>query len=462
MMSMALLRHSVLESHASTLLSAPWVYLLALVLAPVALAAIVVIWRRPALGVALSLILIAIPAQAGAEHQLANISAADVASAVFVGLVAIKVLAVGDGGRLNSWVVLPPVVFLVAGGAATLMAYDPVASLFGLVRFAQIFVVVPIATYLALQSRRDLRLILGVVLALGLVEGAVGTFQALTGTGASIAGSSVRAVGTLGEEGVMSMAMLVTYAMIAAMALYAGLRDWRRWLGPLLALALCLPLVVSLSRGYWIAAVVGVMVVLLLSQPRRAATLAVAGVFTLVIVAGFASNGSGVLEERFYSIFNSFSSSTADQSVKDRYALWTASVEMWTDHPLTGVGLKNFPAFMNTYIPLSFSGSSGASSTEVLSPHNMYMLVLAEQGFLGIMAFLAYFLSLGAAALAKLRSLEKSSTEGIFGLFVMGFLATYLTSSLYGDFGGSTMVLDAVLFGGLIWVASGVEPVEEK
>jgi O-antigen ligase len=148
--------------------------------------------------------------------------------------------------------------------------------------------------------------------------------------------------------------------------------------------------------------------------------------------------------------------------VKDRYALWTASVEMWTDHPLAGVGLKNFPTFMNTYIPLSFSGSSGASGHEILSPHNMYMLVLAEQGFLGIMAFLAYFLSLGAAALAKLRSLEKSSTEGIFGLFVMGFLATYLTSSLYGDFGGSTMVLDAVLFGGLIWVASGVEPVEEK
>jgi len=205
-----------------------------------------------------------------------------------------------------------------------------------------------------------------------------------------------------------------------------------------------------------------VVVVLFLSHPRKAAVVVVAGGLAVAMLAGFAGEGSGILEERFTSIFTSFSSSTADQSVKDRYALWTAAVGMWTNHPVTGVGIKNFPIFMNTYIPLSFAGGTGESSVEIMSPHNMYMLVLSEQGFLGILAFLGFLSSLGAGAAWRLGNFDKSSTEGIFGLVVLGFLATYLTSSLYGDFGGSTMVLDAVLFGCLIWLASGVTPVEER
>lgn len=449
--------------------SGPYVYLLALLLVPAVLAAVVVVWKRPALGAAGTLILLLIPQRTGGEGQaLAHISAADVASAFFAGLVALRVLASGDLGRLNSWVVLPVAGFLAAGSVATIMAYDPVLSLSGLIRFAQIFVVVPLATYLALQSRRDLWLILRTVLALGLIEGAVGTYQFLTATGAGYAGSTVRAVGTFGGAGVMGMAMVVAYAMIAAVALYAGLRDRRRWLGLGLVVALSFPLVFSLSRGYWIAAAVGIVVILFLSEPRRATALVVAGGISLAILAGITSEDSGLLGERFSSIFTSFSSG-ADQSVQDRYTLWGASLEMWTDHPLTGVGIKNFPNFKATYTSLSFTGSSGKYTpeggfeyTEILSPHNMYMLVLAEQGFLGILAFLALLLSLGVAGLRGLQGLEGSSIEKVFGLLALGFLATYLTSSLYGDVGGSTMVLNAVLFGCLIWVASGVGPVEEE
>lgn len=462
MMSLALMRHSTLVPHLDSSLPQPYLYVLAFLLVPVASAAALVVWRRPALGVALVLLLLLLPESIGVGGQaLGDISPADVASALVAGLVFVKAVFVGDEGRLSSWVVLPPAAFLVAGGVATIMAYDTSLSIVGLIRFAQIFAVVPVATYLALQSKKDLRLILGVILGLGLVQGAVGTYQYLTGTGAGFAGTTVRAVGTLGESGVMAMAMLVTYAMITAVALYAGLRDGRRWLGLLIALALVIPLAASLSRGYWIAAAVGVVVVLLLSRPSQAAVLVVAGALALAVLAGSAGEGSGVVEERFSSIFSSFDSSTADQSVKDRYALWEASVGMWTDHPITGVGIKNFANLMHAYLPLSFAGSSGISPTEIASPHNMYMLVLAEQGFLGIMAFIGFLISLGTAALYRLTTVDRGSTEGVFGLAALGFLAAYLISSLYGDFGGSTMVLDAVLFGGLMWMASGVEPLEK-
>jgi O-antigen ligase len=380
---------------------------------------------------------------------------------------AVRVLVVGDRGRLSSWVVLPLAGFLVAGSAATFAAHDPVISLSGLIRFTQLFVVVPLATYLAIESKRDLKLILGTVLALGVLEGAIGVYQFVSGTGAGFAGSTVRAVGTFGAYEVMGMAIVVTYAVIAAAAIYVGLSGRRRWWGLLLAVALCFPLAFSLSRGFWIAAAVGVVAVLALSDLKKAVPFVVAGMLALIILINVTSGSSGVLAERFSSLFCS-SCSEPDQSIKDRYALWGASLDMWTDHPLTGVGIKNFAYFRDTYVPLSFAGSSGKYDVgggfryaEILSPHNMYLLVLAEQGLLGILAYLVLFLSLGVAALRRLGSLRESPTERVFGLSSLGFLASFMMWNVYSDVGGATMVLDSVILGGLVWLASGAKLAEE-
>jgi len=148
--------------------------------------------------------------------------------------------------------------------------------------------------------------------------------------------------------------------------------------------------------------------------------------------------------------------------------MWQAAWDMWVDHPLTGVGLKNFPYFRDLYTPLSFSGgsdiadpSSGFRRVELLSPHSLYLLILAEQGLFGAFAYGVLFLSLGIAGFRRLLNIEEPSVQRVFGLFTLGFLASYLASSVYGDVGGSTTVLDAVLFGGLVWLASGMK-LEER
>ncbi|MBV9454357.1 MAG: O-antigen ligase family protein [Rubrobacter sp.] len=425
------------------------------------------VWERPALGLAGAVLLMAVPWHTGEEGEgLVHVTLSDLAVVFLVGIIAVRTLVIGDQGRLRSWILLPLAGVVVAGSAATLTASDPVTSISGLVRYTELFVVVPLATYLALESRRDLKLNLAVIIAIGLLEGAIGVYQFLTETGAGFGvEGNIRAIGTFGAYDISGLAAIVTYALVGATATFAGLRDRRRWWVLLLMLALVFPLVFSLSRGAWISAAVGVLTVVALNNWKKAALVVLVGGLAITMASGIIIGSSDVAAERFASIYSA--TSDPDQSVGDRYAMWQAARDMWVEHPLTGVGLKNFSHFRDVYTPLSFSGSSDISDLEggfqrvaLLTPHNLYYLILSEQGLVGIFAYSILFLSLGIAAFKNFSKTEEHSIQRIFALFSLGFLASYLTARVYGDVGGGTMVLDT-LFGGVLWLASGKQMSEE-
>lgn len=434
----------------------------------VATVAALQVWERPALGVAAVVLLIAVPLGTTEEGRGISVTLPDIAAAFLAGIVALRTLVAGDLRRLRSWVLLPLAGVVIAGSIVTAAAADPGESFIGLVRYVEIFVVVPAATYLAIRSRRDLWLILGSVVVIGVVEGVLGTYQYFTGTGAEYGESGSRAVGTFGAYGIMGMAHVVTYALLVAAAAFAALRGGNRYPALLLAVALAFPLAFSFSRGYWIAAVVGVVTILALTNRRMLVAFVLAGCLALgaLSVSGDPEDQSNSLTSRLTSIYSVESS--PDQSVKDRYALWQASREMWADHPLTGVGLKNFPYFRDSYVPLDFSGGSdiadpgsGYRRVELLSPHSLYWLILSEQGLAGALAYGTLFLTLGVAGIRRLRAVRGAPVEKVFGLSCVAFLSCYLVSSIYGDIGGTTEMLNSVFLGGLVWFASGVELDEE-
>lgn len=421
------------------------------------------VWERPALGLAGAICLIAVPWPPEGEGREVEVTLPDLAAVAIVGIVVLRLLVYGDGGgRLRSWVMLPAAGVVVAGAVATVAAEDPSVSLFGLVRFAQIFAIVPVVTYLSLRDRLDLKLVLGGVVVLGLFEGGLGIYQYATGTGAEYGEASSRAVGTFGAYGIMGLAQVVTCAILVLAAIYATVRDGRRFVALSLLAVLVLPLVFSFSRGSWLAAIVGVATVLALSSWRKLALFVATGLVAVSLSFAVGGDGANGLTERFTSIFSVASS--PDQSVQDRYAMWEAARGMWTDQPLTGIGIKNFPYLRDSYAPLRFSGGSdiadpgvGFRRVELLSPHSLYWLILSEQGLVGAFAYGAFFASLGAAGVMRLGKLKMGSTERVLGLVSIGFLTSYLFDSIYGDIGGSTEVLFAILLGCVMWLASGVD-----
>jgi hypothetical protein len=347
-----------------------------------------------------------------------------------------------------------PVVGIAVAAAG---ADSPSTALVGMVRYCQIFVLVPVSVLVLIRDRRDFRLLAWSFVGLALWQGSIGIQQYLTGTGASYMGEDIRAVGTFGPTDVMGMATVVSYGLVAAVGLALGARTAARRTPALLcALALLLPLALSFSRGAWIATVVACGAQVLLAGVRRAVRLfAVTAAAAVVLVGGFGV-GTQLLQERMSSITQV--ADAPDQSVTDRYTMWAAAVDMWSEHPATGVGLKEFPVHRDSHASLALSSGSdtaGAGAAfkrqPLLSPHNMYLLVLSEQGLTGLVALAGGWIALLLLALRRLGRGARTRPGPDCGLVACGLLGWQLVDFVYADIGGPSTVLTAVVIGLAAW-----------
>ncbi|MFE3663074.1 O-antigen ligase family protein [Streptomyces sp. NPDC059164] len=354
---------------------------------------------------------------------------------------------------------LPAVAFAVA----TVTAADPAAALPGLVRYLQVFVLVPAAVFLLLRDAYGFRVVAGSLVLLAVVQGVTGVHQYVTGTGASYMGEDIRAVGTFGPSDIMGMATVVAYGLLAAAA--CALRTPRSapaWLRPcaaVLAVALIVPLTLSFSRGVWIATAAAALVALALSGRRQALTsLAVLGAAGVVLVGGFGI-GSEMIADRAASVTRV--TSTPDRSVSDRYAMWSAAGAMWREQPVTGVGLKGFPDHRDAHASIGLSSGSDTAGAgqdfrrqALLSPHNMYLLVLGEQGLVGLTALVGSWAAILAGAVRRLW-LARSRGDAALdcGLVAVALMTWQSVNFLYADIGGPTTVLSGVVLGLAAWWA---------
>ncbi|MFE2035969.1 O-antigen ligase family protein [Streptomyces scopuliridis] len=404
--------------------------------------------------------LLAVPSAPAGDGSAGSGSVADAASGLLVLHCLVRVLR--DRARpLTRTAALVLGLPVLGVTVAAITAHDPASSLPGVARYLQIFVLVPGALLLLLRDRRDFRLVAGSVVVLALVQGAVGVTQYLTGTGASYMGEEIRAVGTFGPTDVMGMATVVAYGLVICVgfALSPGAEGRGRHVARVrraVALGcaglLAVPLALSFSRGAWIATAVAVALQLTLSGPRRAVVVAlVAGALGVVLVGGLGI-GSQMINERVDSITRV--TDAPDQSVTDRYTMWAAATGMWREHPVTGVGLKGFPAHRDSHASLALSAASdtegaglGFQRQPLLSPHNMYLLVLSEQGLLGIVALAGSWAALLVRALRRLPGAHRSRTGADCGLAVTGLLVWQLVDFSYADIGGPSTVLTAVMLG---------------
>jgi O-antigen ligase len=329
------------------------------------------------------------------------------------------------------------------------------ASIVGFVRYSELFVLVPVAVAMSLRDRLDVRLVAGAIVAVTVVEGAVGVYQYLTGTGAAYAGQYVRAVGTFGADQVLALGAIIGYGLIVTLALGLALRGRARIALLAAAAFLVLPLGLTLSRGAWIATACAVLVLLVVANWRVATVLvgmAALAVAILMLGAGGASS-SGTLDERVTSIVSS--GSEPDQSVRDRYALWHAAIAIWADHPVVGVGLKDFAEYRDSYASVSLSAgsdvgdrTSGVSREPLLSAHNQYLMVLSEQGTVGVLAFGGLLVTLGLGAVRRRPALLPAAEERFLDLAAPAVMVWTLIDFAYGDIGaGPTSVLLAVVLG---------------
>jgi len=174
---------------------------------------------------------------------------------------------------------------------------------------------------------------------------------------------------------------------------------WTKWV---LSAILVIYLVRTGSRAAWIAVAAGFCAfgTIRMFQWKKLAwskilkyTGLVLGILSLAI---FQSDTRSKFIERWQELFH-----WQQGSVLVRYKIWNSTCMMIAQHPF-GVGLGQFShSFYKYRDPLEYKVSQGRV---VDHPHNSWLLILAEAGWLAFVLFLALVGYIGIALLQKIRA----------------------------------------------------------
>ena len=184
------------------------------------------------------------------------------------------------------------------------------------------------------------------------------------------------------------------------------------WIEPLLAVGLAaqvIGLLLTLTRGAWLALIAGIITATTLI--RRKAPYMVTGAL-IAIVAIMAVQNDRV-RQKVASIPQNIHGAT-DVNVGTRFVLWDVSWQLIKKHPLLGVGMGDFSSEAEQLV-----GHRHVQT--VTDSHNIYLQVLTTRGLVGFVPFAVFWFVL-------FRILRRTRTEfgdrrGFAWHFVTGTIA---------------------------------------
>lgn len=313
-----------------------------------------------------------------------------------------------------------------------ILAVDRAGAYF--VRMAPLFFVAFIAT-----NKRDLYRLLGIAGSSLCVAELVIIWQKVNGAS---------------PDGFFSNAMMMAGAFSQWIPLFAilAIRVWGRTdknrvfcmvtlIGLFLGIA---ALVFNRTRGAWIAVAVSVGLIAMVNFKENK---------RIVLVGCIAASGLLIIVNQYYDIINRLMTifMLDYQSNSERLLLWHSAWQMFLDHPLTGVGAENFSfQYLTNYM-------SPLAKERLGHAHSNFFQILAEQGLLGILAFIYMFWVI-----------LKEAWKGIARKSIWGEMLFYLTIGLLiqgmteYNFGNAVVIRMYWFLVGISTVGMYLELKEEK
>ncbi len=295
--------------------------------------------------------------------------------------------------------------FLILYGVmafSTLQASSLEYSLKELLKWGEVLLVYLVVC--TIVGRKEMPWVVGSLLLAGAIEGLLGVYQFLTGSGPehfTVMGRFVRAYGHFMQPNpfggymglVMPLALATSFGLVLDRSLSSGLAC-------LIAAGVTgSALLMSWSRGAWLGAISALIVLALLMDKRFAL-----GLGLLILILGMLIRPP--LEwflVRFQDLaftpgledLRTAEVTDENYAVIERLAHWDAALRMWRDHFWLGVGIGNYEPVYRSYALPRWPEPLGHA-------HNYYLNIAAETGFIGLLAYLFFWGWVFAQALKAL------------------------------------------------------------
>jgi O-antigen ligase len=217
-------------------------------------------------------------------------------------------------------------------------------------------------------------------------------------------------------------------ALPLGLAMLFGARAaWERWLSGAILAGLALIVGQTSSRGAWVAAFVGIVLMAVLNRRtifgviRRRPVLSAGGVVVALASVAFSFN-SGLLSKGTSALFDTSGSTTIAQ----RLHFWRTTVRMAGDKPLLGFGMDGYRLTFPHFASAKFIDIWGYDLS-VTGPHNTFMAHLYWGGWPALAAFVAVVV---LAAIAFARAFRRLR-DGELGDLALPFAAVAITGLAY-------------------------------
>lgn len=236
-----------------------------------------------------------------------------------------------------------------------------------------------------------------------------------------------------------------------------GLSAFGRWAFAL-TLALCagllmLALGLTFSRGAWLGALIGLVLMPLALGGRLARlSLVVIALAVLVLALGGVNLLPQPLQSRLASITRAFAFvdpatvmvTPENFAVVERMAQMQAGWDMFVSHPLTGVGPGNFNVAYADYSTPPWYGARGHA-------HNYYLNTAALLGLVGLVAYLALVGGMAYRAFARARRAQSLFWRSV-GVGCCGIIAAVAGHNLFENLHALNMGIQLAAAWALVWL----------
>lgn len=247
-----------------------------------------------------------------------------------------------------------------------------------------------IADYLS-RNPKNLKYILNGYMISALAIAMMGIYN-FFGTSGNVSGFSFesRASG-IQNQGVETFAFsLIPGFLTAFHYIITARRNSVRWLNIALMLVFAIGMILSGTRGSWVATLGAIVLVYLPRlKPRQYLTI----VISIVLGTGIALQIPAISEFVSYRVGSAVSSGG-----EGRVTIWLVSWNMFTQHPITGIGWRMSETFMSlqdfdsTRQSLTWESDFGRFSPR--TTHNIYLQTLVELGVIGFIFFMVWMIPL--------------------------------------------------------------------
>lgn len=370
---------------------------------------------------ALALVFLAIPLEFFVLNVgVVGLSAVQIVMLLVVGLMVAEMFATGRFEIPKTALDVPIFVWLAVGFLGAIEAVDPVAA----IKKAGMALVLAGLYYLVIAKVRRVKTVSALMAALVAACTAVGAYGIwvsyrylaegiVTGNSLVVGSEGLtvpRASSTVGDPTLLAGLMVIGIPI--AMMLVVTQRGWKRVVAIAGSVVLFVALGFTFTRGAWLGGAVGLLVLALERRPRKVlVVLAIA--LALLVPASVVDRAAT-------------STNLARAEISHRFDYWQGALLAAETRPVFGVGVNNFKyAFAKLPVPET-------AQRTAIHPHNVVLMLLAENGLVGLLAFGAFIAGVLVFLLRRRRAdpcEERRLWRLAIAAAIIGSLAHQMTDS---------------------------------